>query len=225
MTSPLHIGYELILFSQHQFHQITKDELQLLDESEKNKWQLAKDKKHLRLSVLWRLILKKELQTRLNLDPKDLLLNYGPNGKPEFANAHLHDQLFFNASHTKQTGILCLSDVEPVGIDIESLDRSIDWKPLATRYFPKKLFNQINQSPPENQKSIFLKYWTALEACLKLNERSIADLFSENPREYLYLELPKAFELSHLHNMTGHLACHSFASKTNPKISIHNYQF
>jgi 4'-phosphopantetheinyl transferase len=86
-------------------------------------------------------------------DPAALSFHYNAFGKP-----HLAGGPHFNISHAEDLALLALSTAGPVGIDVESLDREMDFESVSRRYFP-----ELVAAYP----AAFFEAWTRREACLK----------------------------------------------------------
>lgn len=73
----------------------------------------------------------------------------------------------FNLSHTR--GLIALGVVQgqEIGIDVEHVDRKVDVREIAARFFSKTEINHLLESAPEVQKKRFLDYWTLKESYIK----------------------------------------------------------
>lgn len=99
----------------------------------------------------------------------EIVFDYLENNKPILKD---YPHINFNISHCKQ-GVLCvISDVGPVGCDIESLDRKIS-KPLLLRCCSAQEIEQIQQAPCPNE--AFIRLWTIKEAVLKYTGTGLVD--------------------------------------------------
>jgi phosphopantetheinyl transferase len=102
-------------------------------------------------------------------NPSSLDLATSPEGKPSF---QCTPNLNFNLSHSSNSIFIAFSS-EPVGFDIENVQRKADFQKLAERYFQpaeKEVMKRINKS----EALAFLEIWTAKEAILKLVGKGIA---------------------------------------------------
>lgn len=99
----------------------------------------------------------------------ELTFDYLEHKKPvlrEYPNIH------FNLSHCKK-GILCvIDDKNPVGCDIEIIDRKVG-EALVLRCCSESELQQIRQSA--NPGAEFIKLWTVKEAVLKYTGRGLVD--------------------------------------------------
>lgn len=110
-------------------------------------------------------LLKKMLLQEYQL--KDIpQFSYGENGKPYFKE---YPNIHFNISHCK-TGIACVVNNTPVGIDIEQIHFD---KIVAENILSQKELQIVQNSKfPEQE---FIKYWTMKESYLKLIRVGITD--------------------------------------------------
>lgn len=88
-------------------------------------------------------------------------LEITPRGKPFFRD----NPIYFNISHTPKR-VACLMDYQPVGLDVEELDRTF------SSSLPKKVLSQMEYVQYEqaaNSEKIFLHFWVLKEASVKLS--------------------------------------------------------
>jgi 4'-phosphopantetheinyl transferase len=104
------------------------------------------------------------LAHHLGGEPSEVSIHDASTGKPQLRGhvAGLH----FNASHSKDRGILSVSSQFPVGADIECL-RSIDTDMLSRRVLsPPERHEFVHAAPADRAAGIFTA-WTAKEAIVK----------------------------------------------------------
>jgi 4'-phosphopantetheinyl transferase len=102
-------------------------------------------------------------------NPSSLHLATSPEGKPSF---QCTPNLNFNLSHSGDSIFIAFSS-EPVGFDIENIQRKADFQKLAERYFQpseREYMKRLHKS----EALAFLEIWTAKEAILKLVGSGIA---------------------------------------------------
>jgi len=104
---------------------------------------------------------RNKLAAFLNTDPRQLIFHLTANKKPMLVDAQLH----FNVSHTEHYFALLINKHHAVGVDIESLQRSVDFLALAKRFFSVTEIKFLEQAA--DKKNIFFRLWTAKEALLK----------------------------------------------------------
>jgi 4'-phosphopantetheinyl transferase len=100
----------------------------------------------------------------LGVGPSDVRTRDAPAGKPELTSpsAGLH----FNASHSKNRGILAVTRRFAVGADVERL-RSIDVKALGGRILSPSERLALDHARPEDRDAGMFRVWTAKEALVK----------------------------------------------------------
>lgn len=72
----------------------------------------------------------------------------------------------FNLSHTRDQILLAVSR-QPVGLDVESMDREVKAGDLAAKFFHEKELAHVRDSADGER--VFLKYWVCKEATVKLS--------------------------------------------------------
>jgi len=119
-------------------------------------------------------------------DPKTIIFDKTASGKPVLKN---FPNIHFNLTHSEDIA-LCVISNTPVGIDVEYLDKNIDYLNIAKRYF----------SPTEviHNKLDFLKLWTQKEAYLKSRGMGIS--------AGLAIEIPEDFTVIHFEPIPHYLA-------------------
>ncbi|MDE1460338.1 4'-phosphopantetheinyl transferase family protein [Spartinivicinus poritis] len=118
-----------------------------------------------------RVFLKKTLSYYVPLKPNQWQFAVGKYGKPviDWCASGLPEdpQLSFNLSHSSDCLALLVSLQNPVGIDIESLNRPRPWPKLAKRVCTDQEQRDLAQLPEALQFSHFIKLWAHKEAVLK----------------------------------------------------------
>lgn len=138
--------------------------------------------KHQDRYIRGRSFLRSFLANQLDIDATAIEFQYGQRGKPELKG---NSNLTFNLSHSGELAIAaCSSSLDAIGIDLELVDRRVDYASLCKHYFNTGEITWIldDSLTESQQKRRFLQVWTAKEARMKL--------FGEG----LYLE-PKAIEV------------------------------
>lgn len=109
--------------------------------------------------IVCRALCKKILCAKLGI--KNLDFCYLNHGKPYIKD---HKNLFFNISHSNNVAILCLSTKSPIGVDIEFVDKTCNFKELMDIFmFP----NEKRWVLEEDSVYRFFMLWTMKEAILK----------------------------------------------------------
>ena len=92
--------------------------------------------------------LKQVLSVYLGQPPGEISFQKNPNGKL------LHPKIFFSLSHCRNQALIAVSQIMPIGVDIEYLRPIKNEKMIAERFF----------SPKAHPDKTFLDIWTATEA-------------------------------------------------------------
>ncbi len=118
-------------------------------------------------------ILRMILSSRLKRKPDEILYRTGVKGKPELAD----NSLFFNISHTTDSFVIAISEFCPVGVDLEDLNKHLNYEPIVKRFFSEGEAEYILDDPRESRDRFFL-LWTRKEALLKAIGTGIIPHFS-----------------------------------------------
>ncbi len=116
-----------------------------------------KDSNSMLSSLLGELVAKVAISRHFDIPIKEIHLGKIKNGKPVILD---FNDIFFNISHSDNK-IICGISNSVIGVDIEHLDREINFKALSKRFFSKKEQDYVNDSFD------FLKIWTLKESYLK----------------------------------------------------------
>jgi 4'-phosphopantetheinyl transferase len=94
-------------------------------------------------------------------------------GKPALARGITDLPICFNLSHSGPVVVCALTLAHDIGVDIEDMQRAIDLS-IADRFFSNPEAQAIAQAPPFLKQSLFFKFWTLKEACVKATGRGLA---------------------------------------------------
>jgi 4'-phosphopantetheinyl transferase len=119
-------------------------------------------------------LLRLILSSRLNRNPDEIYYRIGKKGKPELTD----DSLFFNISHTTDSFVIAVSESCPVGVDLEDLNKQLNYMPIVKRFFSEEETEYILNNPEESKERFFL-LWTRKEALLKAIGTGIIPHFSQ----------------------------------------------
>jgi len=108
--------------------------------------------------------LRQILARYLHYSPATIRFDYGPAGKPFLAD---NTTLFFNLAHSRDWGLLGISDNGELGVDLEFLDKETDFQAIARKFFTVGEQTQLAGLPPAHLRQAFYRLWTANEARLK----------------------------------------------------------
>lgn len=126
-------------------------------------------------SVAGRWLLTEVLKYLEIIGPTDALpeITCTPMGKPYFKQSIYPG---FNISHSKTHVAVYLAGVHEVGCDLEQIYSRPGWQRLAAEYFSPAENEQLIQLSATAAMRLFWQYWTAREACLKQQGKSIWDM-------------------------------------------------
>ena len=102
------------------------------------------------------------LSTRLQVQPSDICFIKGKKNKPRLKG----NPVYFNISHTRNAFAIAVSKTSYVGIDVENVNRKLEFKSMANNIFNSKERSYISESCEDARKRFFL-LWTRKEAFLK----------------------------------------------------------
>ena len=110
----------------------------------------------------------------MKVRPAQLQFETQPQGKPVLLTASSLP-IQFNVSHTRGMAFIAFAVQHAIGIDVEWIDRKIEDRDIAERYFSLRESQYLaSLSPPERTRQFF-SYWTCKEAYLKMQGRGIAE--------------------------------------------------
>lgn len=112
-------------------------------------------------------ILRRLLSQYVGVPAANLRFESNLQGKPTLADPSSLPVLF-NVSHTRGMALLAVTVEHAVGIDVETIDRTISAQDIAVRYFSPQESAYLAALSPENRTQEFLAHWTCKEAYLKM---------------------------------------------------------
>lgn len=96
-------------------------------------------------------------------------------GRPMVAGGRWH----VSVSHADPFTAAAVARV-PVGVDIETKERRLDWAAIVEMMFPPATARRIFRAPPGRRRDAFLEQWTRAEACAKINDGLVLPLTAED---------------------------------------------
>jgi 4'-phosphopantetheinyl transferase len=96
--------------------------------------------------------------------PERITFEYGRYGKPRLASTH--PRLHFNASHREGRGLVGVTTLSPIGVDIEHVTDDVVGREIARQYFCPEETERVFAAG-QNAQIEFFKYWTCKEAYVK----------------------------------------------------------
>jgi 4'-phosphopantetheinyl transferase len=108
--------------------------------------------------------LRQLLAGAMGIDPARLRFELSDRGKPRLAGS---GRMSFNVSHAGECALIAFSPVREVGIDIEQVDVTLDWRELSPLVCTADERRVLDALPLALQTERFFRCWTAKEALLK----------------------------------------------------------
>ena len=138
--------------------------IQILNTQEQiraQKFHFQTDRKRFRVT---RALLKIILSQITGKNPADITFSYNQHGKP-----YLEDNLNinFNVSHSGNTGLIAISDLGPLGTDVEKYRNRIDTDKMARRFFSEQEQEAFLKIADRQKLQGFFYGWTRKEALIK----------------------------------------------------------
>ena len=90
-------------------------------------------------------------------------------GKPYLPDHAMH----FNMSHSGGVVAIAVAG-EEVGVDVESVERPVDARAIADRFFTPDEFRWLRAQAPSDGQRAFFRLWTLKEAVMKADGRGMA---------------------------------------------------
>ncbi len=110
--------------------------------------------------------LRKILASYLKVRAAEITFSYDEKGKP--ALAENISRLDFNLSHSGTLALLAVSQSGAVGVDVENIDDTADFYPVAERYLNQQELAELAAVQGRRQRRTFYRLWTRKESLLKM---------------------------------------------------------
>jgi 4'-phosphopantetheinyl transferase len=88
-------------------------------------------------------------------------------GKPELEPPHGDPPLRFNLSHTNGLAACALARGHAVGIDVEEINRRVEFEAVTKMAFVSKELHFLNMTVPNVRPDVFFRFWSLKEAIVK----------------------------------------------------------
>lgn len=125
--------------------------------------------------IITRAVLRQLLANYLGSAPRALAFTEGPRGKPAIGGPDWQQKrIEFNVSHAADYALLALGLGHRLGVDIESVERQVDYRALARRFFSAAEQAVFNKLPAGAACAAFYRVWSRKEACLKATGQGLA---------------------------------------------------
>jgi 4'-phosphopantetheinyl transferase len=107
------------------------------------------------------------LARHLGVHPSEIQYEYGAFGKPRLPAHRSREIVEFSFSHSGEMALLAISQMGPIGVDIEKITLPMDYTSLLSLVCTANEKIHVLAQPHELRYVEFLKFWTAKEAYLK----------------------------------------------------------
>lgn len=138
----------------------------LLNADERQRAGRLRDQRKARAWVVARGRLRQILAGYVDEAPEAVSFVVSGQGKPRLA-VDAKAALAFNLSHAGDWGVCAVTAGSEVGIDVERVDRTLDYQPLAARFFSPAENVRLAACPSVRGRREFFRIWTRKEAWLK----------------------------------------------------------
>lgn len=127
--------------------------------------------------VTARSMLRRRLATFMGVTPNTVPLTQVGAGRIAIDGFRDDEPPFFSVSHTgaAEAGIagVAVSAAAPIGIDVQQIDRSLNWQRIAERRFPPDEVTTLMAMPEEAARMLFFTLWSIKEAFVKLEDGTL----------------------------------------------------
>ena len=117
--------------------------------------------------ILGRGQLRRLLEAYAGIPAEEVVLSYGPYGKPSLKAMSSLPDIRFNVSHTSEGIVYLFALGHDVGIDIETNPLKSDYFDDCSRIFSDKELAHLQGVRDDKRAEMILTYWIRKEACLK----------------------------------------------------------
>jgi 4'-phosphopantetheinyl transferase len=145
----------------------------LLSEDEKQKALRFHAARHRRKYIVAHGLLRVIVGGYVEADPRSLTFRMNQYGKPFLCPDQKTIPLFFNLSHSHNLCMIAVCSGQEIGIDVEYMNRDINVREIAKRFFSKNENEKINSLPEGLGRHAFFRCWTRKEAYLKAKGKGL----------------------------------------------------
>lgn len=119
-----------------------------------------------------RVALREQLAQHIGIAPSAIRFAHDANRRPHLAESNRVD---FNVSHTGSHGLIAMSPVRRVGVDIEHKRAQFDWRSVAPLTLAPAETMWIERLDVPQQRAAFYDAWVAKEALVKTTGTGIIE--------------------------------------------------
>jgi 4'-phosphopantetheinyl transferase len=184
--------------------------------------------------VACRAVLRQILSECQGIDAANVRLTEQAYGKPQLADKSAAEKWTFNVAHSGDLGCVALARGIPVGVDVEATRRPKNLELMLDRVLSDNEKEAFEDLPPQQQVSMFLRYWTMKEALAKVTGLGLRlplqqveiDLNAESRlvRVPSHLGAPDGFHLKELESpIPGYFAAIAVRCRSAPRMSCSHW--
>jgi 4'-phosphopantetheinyl transferase len=120
-------------------------------------------------ALIGRGVLRSLLSRFLDIAPSEILVQPGPNGKPQV------EGVSFNVAHSGDIILIAVARTGLLGVDVERINPTTPVLDIAGRYFAPTEIALITDAPSaEAQQTAFFRLWSRKEAIIKADGRGLS---------------------------------------------------
>jgi 4'-phosphopantetheinyl transferase len=127
-----------------------------------------------RCFIAGRTLIRSLAGAALGVEPRAVGLALDAKGKPFVGGG----SFCFNISHSG-TWVAAVVARQPVGIDIEDVEREGNWRGIARRYFAEDEMGFLERLAEPERRRAFIRHWVCKEAALKCAGTGISDSLNQ----------------------------------------------
>jgi 4'-phosphopantetheinyl transferase len=114
--------------------------------------------------LICKAFLKIILSRIMGIETAQVDFTFSEHGKPYLKD---RSQIHFNISHSGDIGLIAITDVAPIGVDVEQHRDQMELKKIANRFFSKEEVAELMELPDESRLKGFFNCWSRKEAFIK----------------------------------------------------------
>lgn len=107
------------------------------------------------------------LSAKTGFPPKRITYTENYNGKPSLASKGKFQNGYFNLSHSEDLAAIAVTEIAPVGVDVECVRDGVEHQKLAAMCFPHEISEHIASLPHKQGLQAFYREWVRTEARIK----------------------------------------------------------
>ena len=135
----------------------------ILSLDEKTRADRYRFERHRNAYTIGRGVLRSILSGYTNEAANQIKFRFGPHGKPSLVNTVNDRHLCFNYTDANYHALYAFTWGQEIGVDLEDLNREVEFERIAERKFTRTEANAILSLPQSKRRSAFLACWTRKE--------------------------------------------------------------